>query len=146
MIAALVLALISPSAPMAAEPNALSQKAACRLAGRERVPGGATYSIAGTYFADGMHGSSMDLPKCDTPIFPVMIGQAEAQIAAYHQAFQQKCGGTLMGDHIVGVFTGRFSARKARLFGMRSPMVTDFFVISRIDTRSLDITSITCPS
>jgi hypothetical protein len=131
---------------MAAEPNALSQKAACRLAGRERVSGGATYSIAGTYFADGMHGASMDLPECDTTIFPMMIGQAEAQIAAYHQAFRQKCGATLMGDYVIGVFTGRFSARTARRFGMRSPMMTDFFVISKIDTRSLDIASITCSS
>jgi hypothetical protein len=139
MIAAMVvvLALTSSNANLG-QARSLDPKAACQLAKRDKIPSGTIYSIPGIYFADGMHGSELELSACDEIFFPEIKGAASDQIAAYHHAFEKKCGGTLMGDRILGVFTGKFVRRKA-------PMMTDFFVISGIESKDLDHTSITCP-
>jgi hypothetical protein len=138
------LALVSPSAG-SSHSVALEPKAACRLAMRDRIPVGRPYSIRGTYFADGMHGSSLELPRCHATISPQVEGAARARIEAFHGAFAEKCGGRLFGDHISGVFTGRFVRRSAKLHGMPAPTMVNIFVITGLETSDEDLTSITCP-
>ncbi|HVT35413.1 MAG TPA: hypothetical protein VHE37_07515, partial [Nevskiaceae bacterium] len=66
MIEGLVAAIVLAGAGTGREEHTqLSPKAACRLVAESRIPSIRTYSIAGTYFADGVHGSTFDLPGCD---------------------------------------------------------------------------------
>ncbi len=134
------LAVVSSGARAAAPLNA---GAACRLARAEKFDN-AVYSIFGTYFADGMHGTLLELPGCGQIIFPEMNDGAARAIGAYHEAFARKCRSKLIGDHIVGVFTGTFTRRRARLYGMPAAMMANFFEITDIRSRDLDTASIRC--
>jgi hypothetical protein len=146
MIAAMavVLALISSNGDLG-HARLLGPKAACQLAKRDKIPSGSIYSIPGIYFADGRHGSELELSACDEIFFPDIEGAASDQIAAYHHTFDKKCGGTSRGDYISGVFTGKFVRRKARLYGMQTPKMIDVFVINGIESKDLDRTSIARP-
>ena len=115
------------------------------IAAAAKMPSGRTYSVAGTYFADGEHGATFDLPGCDVGLSPQLAGAALASVSDFHSAFQQKCGTWLHGDYIVGVFTGHFERRRVRLFGMAAPSEVNFFVISDIETKDENPASITCP-
>ena len=127
------------------KPVALAPKAACRLATKEKIPSEKAYYISGKYFADGMHGSEFELPGCDFTLNPQLDGAALARSSGYHSAFQTKCGGSLHGDYITGVFTGHFDRRPARLYGMLAPASVNFFVITDVETADEDPASITCP-
>ncbi len=142
MIAA-ILILFAQQA-VEAPPRRLDSAAACALARAQRIRPGTVYSIPGRYFADGMHGSEIEVARCDAVLFPVIEGNAAARIADYHRAFREKCGADLMGNSISGRFTGKFVRRRSRLFGMRAPMRIDFFVVSDINSADLDPASIRC--
>ena len=124
---------------------ALAPKAACRLATKRKIPSVNIYRISGKYFADGMHGSELELPGCDFTLNPQLDGAALARSSAYHSVYQAKCGGWLHGDHIAGIFTGHFVRRRARLYGMAAPATVSFFVITDVETVDEDPASITCP-
>ncbi len=145
MIAELILGLALASASDVAAPQALSPEAACALSRSDHIPPETSYSIRGTYFSDGIHGSRLEIPACDLTMSPVMDGEVAVKIMDYHYAFTRQCGGQLWGDDISGVFTGKFVRRKARLFGMQSPAMLEFFVISGIETKDLNASAITCP-
>ena len=125
--------------------HSLDSESACRLVEQDGFANGPLYAIRGTYFADGMHGSEFEIPACDRVIFPRIEGPAYSRIVQFHRTFDAKCGGWLRGDYISGVFIGRFARMNAQLFGMSSPMEVNFFVISDIETRDLDDSSIKCP-
>ena len=145
MLAALALSLALTAPDGAASPTrTLEPVAACRLAKRTRAPLGVVYSFAGTYIADGHHGSLIELPGCDGVFFPWIKGEVADRIQQYHSDFQKKCGGILMGDHISGVFTGAFIRRRAQLFGMQKPAMVDFFVVSDMETKDRGAIS-NCP-
>jgi hypothetical protein len=146
MIAAVVLGLtLISSEDGLSGPQLLEPKAACLLVKSGSIRYDVMYSISGTYFSDGMHGSTLDISGCDESIMPIIDGEAAANISNYHRAFDEKCGGHLMNDYISGAFTGKFVKRKAQLFGMKSPAMIDFFIISNIEAKGLDPASITCP-
>jgi len=112
---------------------------------QDEIPSRAMYSIPGLYFSDGHHGSEIEIPQCDKVIIdPTMVDEAAATIAQYHVAYREKCDAHLMNDRFSGVFTGKFVQRKVRLFDL--PMTENFFVVSRIETKELDVASIDCPS
>jgi hypothetical protein len=121
----------------------LSPGAACRLAQTSSVDS-STYSIFGTYYSDGRHGALLELPGCGQIIFPEMYNGAARALGAYHDALARKCRGTMMGDHIVGVFTGTFTRRRARLYGMPAAMMANFFEITDIRSQDLNVSSIRC--
>jgi hypothetical protein len=137
------IALISTASGLN-QPVKLAPKAACRLAAAARITSGQAYSIAGTYFADGMHGSMLDVAGCRVGLSPRLEGAALARVSDFHNAFQRRCGTWLHGDYIVGVFTGHLERRWAHLFGMIAPGEVNFFVITDIETKDEDFASITC--
>lgn len=126
-------------------PATLSSEAACRLAKQDRVDPRKQYSIRGKYFSDGIHGSLIELPMCDSPLFPIITGNAQAQISAFDYAFEKKCGKIIIGDAADGVMSGRFVRRKAQLYGMSKPMMINFFEVTDIESDWLDVASIKCP-
>ena len=125
------------------ETPVLGPQAACELASADRIPAGKIYSVRGTYQADGMHGSYLEVPKCEMSFSdPQLVGDAARAADAYHEAFRVKCGGVLVGDYIRGVFTGTFVRRKSEYLGR--PIVLKAFQISGVETKDLDTSSITC--
>jgi len=127
------------------ETPALGPQAACRLASDHRISAGKIYSVLGTYRADGIHGSYLEVPKCEMSFSdPQLVGDAARAVDAYHEAFRVKCGGGLFGDYIRGVFTGTFVKRKSEYLGR--PIVLKVFQIRRVATKDLDTSSITCGS
>jgi hypothetical protein len=144
VFAVVLAALTQSDAPAPLQPH-IDARAACHLAHAERIPPGRVYSIAGTYEADGMHGSELEIPDCDIILIPAIDGDAAARIGAYHQAWRVKCHSTLMGDWMKGVFTGAFVRERAQLYGMQAPMMVEFFVITGLQTPNEDPASIACP-
>jgi hypothetical protein len=146
-----MLAIIAAGLALASSPGnqrpvqVLNSHAACQLTKRTKIPSDRTYSISGVYFADGMHGSDIELKGCDLTLSPMVEDEAAGTINSYHEAFRDKCGGTLMGDRFTGVFTGHFVQKTARLFGMSHSMPINFFVVKAIETSELDKASIVCP-
>jgi len=139
-IASLALAAGAPAQPT----YLLAPTAACHLAKQDRIQLGSAYVLEGTYFG-GVHGATLEIPKCDAGILPSLEGDALEMVKRYHIVFSEKCGGPLIGEHIVGRFTGRFERRKVWLHMQPAPIRTDVFVITRIDSESLDPAGITCP-
>lgn len=139
------IALISAGSGVS-QPIQLAPKAACGLVTAAGIPSRRTYSIAGTYFADGVHGSTFDLPGCDVGLSPQLEDAALARVTEFHSTFEQKCGSWLHGDHMHGVFTGHFERRRVRVFGMPAPSTVNFFVITDVETKDEDPTSVACPS
>ena len=92
-----------------------------------------------------MHGSQIELEDCDATVVPQLTDAAATRVAAYHEAFNVKCGGPLMGDRFAGVFTGTFVPRKVRLFGWSRARVIPIFVIRDIDTQGLNLAKLDCP-
>jgi hypothetical protein len=136
---ATVLALAASVSPV------LSSRTACRLVTAERIPVERTYWVRGTYSADGIHGSYLQVPKCkDAFSDPQLVGDAAKAVQAWHEAFRAKCKVTLFGDEIDGVFTGRFIKQRTEYLGRR--ITLHVLEITRITTHSLDTSSITCPS
>jgi hypothetical protein len=125
------------------EPPVLGPQAACRLASADRILAGKIYSVRGTYQADGMHGSYLEVPKCKMSFSdPQLVGDAARAADAYHEAFRVECRGVLFGDYIRGVFTGTFVKRRSKYLGR--PIVLEVFQISHVTTKDLDASSITC--
>ncbi len=137
------LTLMSSAGKLGA-PQVLEPKAACRLAKRTKFPSGRIYSIAGVYASDGMHLSEFELPACDMTLRTVIGDDARATIAAFHDAFREKCGGNLMGDHFSGTFTGTITRKSAHVFGMSRPMPVNFFVVNTIQTKDGE-NPVVCP-
>lgn len=145
MIASILVALLFATDRPVQAPPVVTPTAACKLTRADHIQARKSYSISGHYMSDGMHGSMLEIPRCNDVIWPNIVGNASTAVAAFHDAFQRKCGVYLMGDEIDGVFTGAFVRRKAQLFGMSSPMMINFFQISDIQTKDLDVNSISCP-
>jgi len=145
MLGAVLSLLLTSATNGAASQQVLGAEAACRLIKGDRIPGGTTYVIQGVYFSDWHHGSNIELPNCDDAIFPILADDVSAKVQSYHRAFQVKCGGVLMGDRIVGVFTGHFERKKAMLYSFTKPLPVDFFVVTDVATKDLDAGSISCP-
>lgn len=124
-------------------PQLLAPEAACQLGKSDEVPSDVSYSIRGIYNSDGYHFTELEVPACDRIIWPKIDGEASTRIAEYHYAFTKECGSILMGDYISGVFTGNFV--KSRIQTRWGPMMMNIFIISDIDSKNLDVTSITCP-
>jgi len=72
-----------------------------------------------------------------------MDGGAAAKVAEYHQAYAKQCGQDFVNDYVSGVFTGAFIRRKKEFSG--KTYMADFFVITGVQTRDLNISAITCP-
>jgi hypothetical protein len=123
----------------------LEPKRACQLNKQDRIPSRVVYAIPGTYTYDGHHGSILEIRECDEVVLPIMSDEAAARIAEYHAALHERCGGYWMGDHISGVFTGRFVRRKAHISGTPTQVMMEYFVIDKIDTKELDPALIACP-
>ncbi|HWD27379.1 MAG TPA: hypothetical protein VG387_09450 [Rhizomicrobium sp.] len=144
MIAAAVFGLALVLADGGA--SVLAPKAACQLVSEQSTPTGA-YTIAGTYFADGMHGAVLEIPQCDQALIdPAFADDVAARIADYHETFRAKCGGYLMGNYIRGAFTGHFVARDVDLGAPYGHVNEKALVIDRIESKSLDAGSIVCPA
>jgi hypothetical protein len=93
-----------------------------------------------------MHGSQIELKDCDVALVPELTGAAATKVAAFHSAFEAKCGSRLANDEFKGIFTGTFVRRKALLFGWTKAMITPIFVIRDLDTKELDTPIAACPS
>jgi hypothetical protein len=143
MIAAVVLGLaLMSSEDGLSRPQLLEAKAACRLIKGGKIPRGVVYSIPGEY-GRGMHGASLWISGCDEGVPAEIDGEVATKISAFHSAFKEKCGVDLIGDHVSGVFTGKFIKRKSQIHGL-PPIMMNYFVISDIETKGLDPASITC--
>ena len=138
MIAAILasLALVSPT-ETAPRPAPLEAQAACRLIQADPAPVG-DYTLRGAYFADGMHGSSLEVTGCDTTLAPEADEAFDARISAYHNAFAARCGAILRGDSMRGAFTGHFKRRMAQLYGMPARAMVTIFVITSVETTDED--------
>ena len=145
MLAAVLNLLLASATGGAAPQQVLGAEAACRLIKDDKIPGGTTYVLQGVYSSDWHHGSNIELPNCDDAIFPILSDDVSAKVQSYHRAFQAKCSSVLVGDWIVGVFTGHFERKKAMLFGFTKPLPLDFFVVTDVATKDLDAGSISCP-
>lgn len=128
----------------APEPPALTSKEACTLANAAESPVGKTYSMPGTYTADWERGSFLEIPHCKVPFHAYLTGEAKVRRDAWHEAFRVRCGGTMMGDFIRGVFTGTFEKTKREFQG--ETYDTEVFKISRVATKDADPANIACPA
>jgi hypothetical protein len=143
-VIAVVAALFLISATQDRGPgNLASPEAACRLAKREKIGGGRTYSIKGTYIR-GTHAAILELPKCDQTIWPSVDDNAVARLSEFHTAYRAKCGADLMGDYVRGVFTGHFVRRRVAVPLIGKWTTVNVFVITEIGSMDEDAVSITC--
>ena len=145
MFVAFALLALGSAAQEGARHNLTPTSASCSLAKSEEWKTGKTYIIQGKYFSDGIHGSEVELTKCDTAIIAVITDDAATRVSAFHEVFETKCGVHLANDGFSGQFIGTVIRKKVQLFGLRKAMIMPVFVIRDILTKELDPASITCP-
>lgn len=116
----------------------------CKVAKQDSIPTDAVYLVAGTYIADGHHGSGLQIWGCDQAIHARFVGDAANAISKLHVDFKTKCGGDVMSDHISGVFAGSFVRGEASVDGPALGKA-NIFVINSIGSSDLDIASVSCP-
>ena len=113
---------------------------------QEQIPADASYSITGTYFSDGHHGSELEVPGCDVVLLDPELLKApqRRKLRPFIRPSGENCHAVLGNDRMTGVFTGRFVRKQMRPFGTQSPgdERSNVFIISVVETKDLDISSI----